>query len=1629
MARGDVRETSLCQQTLALLCKNLILKWRRKWHSILEWLQHLAFVFMLFLISMTGSPYYTASGFAPAEDLGLLDEFSSYTYFNVGYASTFPWGKDIMERVSRGNIIPDLNIVEYADEEELVEAVQNHSIAGVVFQDQFKYHLRFHYSNVPSPNNYIVTMGYCDTNSSYCYPTKYYFSGFVSLQASIDCAIIELTTNQSLWKNMASTTAVKMKSVKNTRTPYVYKGSLLFAMCISYVSLTYLLSLYVTRERGEMREIMKTMRLRDLAFWLSWGLLYTIYVLILANLNALVATFSVFVESSYGILFLLFFLYGISLICFTFMLSALCRNPRVTAIVGFFSVLFLSLLSLLVLMGNIPKIAEVLLSIFSPFSFAVGIAETLHMEENLQGVYFSDLMGDSHHVLSSCIYLILDSVFYMIMAVYFDKVLADKNGMKYEPFFFLKSSYWSREKRIPQRLHNDGSEETSWGEYVERIPQNLNGKDIIRMHKLKKTYSSRDKRVEALRGLDLNVYEGQITALLGHSGAGKTTLLNILGGMCAASDGSATVCDYQLLDISQLDEIKKRVGFCPQADVKFDPLTVKENLKVFANIKGIPPRDVAQEVQKVISDLGLESIENVEACNLSGGQKRKLTFGIAVLGNPQILLLDEPTAGLDPCSRHRVWAMLKERKSERATLFSTQFMDEADILADRKAVISNGRLKCVGTSLFLKRKWGIGYHLRMQVSPSCDPEVITTLVKQHISSAKPTARSEEELTFTLPFETMDLFPDLFLHLDSLVGRDIVSYGVSMTTLDDVFLKLEGEAEIEQGDYGVFSQEQGGEDERDYFTAEMEESVLLMSDSGSVSLSGFALWRQQVLAVARIRFLKLRREPKSLRAILLLLVLFLIPLILATVMMHTVKTFHSWELTAHYYFQSPRHRAHRYYTNLLVHNNTGSPIEEFVAALKAQDIQVDVANGKYDENTMLYKGAIEVSIGKNGNSFTIVGNPSAQNALPVLQNLISNAILKTFKSAQQIRIWNNPVLSEISEHFHYTLFILGLSLMVLGSGLAPHFAMSSNEDRRLRAHSQLQISGLFPSAYWLGQAIVDVSLYWILLFLMVIILFIFNHKILLRPLLAFIMIFGLIGYGAAMVLYVYIISFFFGKSKGHHDRWAFFFVVAALVPFVVSEFFFVLDTSFPIFIAYLFILPSSYLTILLLYIGMATHDYYYAFHEEYLSGIETICIVMPYLHIIIFVGIIWFLEWRYGGRCMKQDPIFRFSKRKLPTKPNVEELGDADEEVLAEKERVKHAMASKLQEEKPVIIVESLRKEFKVKSKRSFFKKEKRVATRNISFCVKKGEVLGLLGPNGAGKTTSICMLTGEMKPSAGEVVLCTPSSGGLQKSDSSTAFLGYCPQSSPLWPNLTVKEHLEIYAAVKGMKKEDADKAIRRVGEALELKKHLEQSAGKLSAGVSRKVCFAISMLGNPTIALLDEPSTGLDPKGQQRLWRAIRAAFKNKDRGAILTTHYMEEAEAVCDRVAIMVSGKLRCIGSIQQLKSKFGKGYLLEIKLKDSQQVDVIHNEIIRLFPQAARQDRFSSLLVYKVPMENVQSLSQAFLLLEETKRAYNIEEYSFSQSTLEQVFLDLAKEQEKDYFDTDNTFQWKHLRAESI
>ncbi|KAM6050798.1 ATP-binding cassette sub-family A member 10 isoform 1-T1 [Chlamydotis macqueenii] len=1623
------RNTSVFQQTKTLLWKNVLIKWRMKTQSFREWVLSLLFLPLMLFVGMSTMNFRYPE--VPYGYLGQLDDPAyNATGVTIAFTPVTATTRQIMNKVALNSVMTGIKLEALDNERALEEAwILNDEIIGVVFKDNFSYHLRFPHKNVIIPSDNFGHIDNCyNFSSHYCSSPSYWYKGFLSLQSSIDAAIIEVVANHSVWEEMKSIAGVRMKSrrtISSISLEYSY-SMITIVMCFS--PFMYFLTMSVVKEKKLLKVLMKTMGLQDIAFWLSWSLLYAVYVMVLSCLLTALMVQEAFNLSSFPAVLLLFFLYGLACIHLVFMLCSLLRTSKLASSMGFLISFLFGCLSLVVLIENLPEPLEWFLGLFCPFAFNAGIAKIFHLEKYGVGFSFSNLMEESYFLFLTYMMLAFDSVLYMLLAVYFDKVLAGKYGIPDPPFFCLKPSYWVRSRKGLTREvpGTAASPEQLLGDDTEPVAPEFMGKKAIRLNNVKKVYKKKDKKTEALRGLSLSIYEGQITALLGHSGAGKTTLLNILGGFTLPSEGSATIYNYKLSEIGDREEIREMVGICPQSNTQFEVLTVKENLKTFAEIKGIKSKEVEQEVQNVLELLDISNVQDTQAEKLSSGQKRKLSIGIAMLGNPQVLLLDEPTAGLDPLSRHQVWSLLKERRAGRVILFSTQFMDEADILADRKAFISHGRLKCVGSSLFLKKKWGIGYHLRIHVNESCDLENVTSLVKQYIPNVIFSGHSQYELRYKLPLENVNKFPDLFSGLDSCSNRGIINYGVSMTTLEDVFLRLEQEATVDQEDEHVLGQEWADAGPR--CPDEMDPGSLLLSDTGKATVSGLGLWRQQVTAMAWLHFLKLKSSVKRLWSILMLGVVFLLPLVLQLSLIAAWQSRNAWELSSTRYFLPLGRRAHSEMTSLLVHNNTGTGIEDFIHSLESQDLTVEITSEENITEELKHNGAIKVSRKGQSYRFTVLCHMEVINCFPVLVNVISNALLRALNSTVHIRIWSNPFSSTddplfwnyfLSFYLYYTVFLF--------PGFLPHFAMGYVQDYKVGAHAQLWISGLFPSAYWCGQALVDIPLCWLLLFSMLGLQFTMNNKICWSINSTFLLIMGGFGYGISLILFIYLISFIFCKGR-KYDLWSFILIVVPFVSHIIGKVVdFLINSSVSLYVLSLLI-PMYPLLVLI----TNCEEHFLEDTEAVgvtLSHDVLIAVFAPYIHSVVFIFLLRYLEIKHRRAVLRMDPIFRISPRRESSHQHLEELGEEDEDVKAERAAVRNAMVAPSQEEKSIVVVSNLCKEYKIKQAGSVFKKKKKMVTKNVSFCVKKGEVLGLLGPNGAGKSTTIKMITGETTLTAGQVLMKRRDEATSHLQDHEPVFLGYCPQEDPFWPDLTVHEHLRVYAAVKGVCKEDTAAAVNRIVNALQLQDYLKKKTRKLSAGIARKLCFAMCMLGNPAVLLLDEPSTCVDLRGQRCIWKMIHAALKTKGTGAILTTHYMEEAEAVCDRVAIMVSGQLRCIGSIQYLKNKFGKGYLLEIKVKDPEHTDLLHAEILRIFPGAARQERLPSLLVYKVPMEDALPLSQSFSKLEEAKRNFNLEEYSFSLNTLSQVFLELCREQEKDNFDLtlDGTFEWKQLQQE--
>jgi ATP-binding cassette subfamily A (ABC1) protein 3 len=150
---------------------------------------------------------------------------------------------------------------------------------------------------------------------------------------------------------------------------------------------------------------------------------------------------------------------------------------------------------------------------------------------------------------------------------------------------------------------------------------------------------------------------------------------------------------------------------CPQHNVLFDYLTVREHLELYAAFKGVTNRVIKAKVDKMLYEIELVDNQHQLAYTLSGGQRRKLSVAIALIGDAKVIMLDEPTSGMDTTTRRRFWEMLKQYKEGRIIILTTHYMDEADILGDRICIMAEGNVQCCGSSLFLKNRFGAGYNL------------------------------------------------------------------------------------------------------------------------------------------------------------------------------------------------------------------------------------------------------------------------------------------------------------------------------------------------------------------------------------------------------------------------------------------------------------------------------------------------------------------------------------------------------------------------------------------------------------------------------------------------------------------------------------------------------------------------------------------------------------------------------------------------------------------------------------------------------------------------------------------------------------------------------------------------------
>ncbi|KAG7397743.1 hypothetical protein PHYBOEH_000282 [Phytophthora boehmeriae] len=598
---------------------------------------------------------------------------------------------------------------------------------------------------------------------------------------------------------------------------------------IKFVSTT--TTTMVIEKENRLREVMKIMGLSDATLLCSWCLTTAVLATPLAfAISAELKYGNVFPTTEYATLVFLFWSLSVAITAFSYFIAPFFNKSRTAAIASvlLWLILFFPYFAVQSADTNTPKYWAAL---SPPTAFALAVDEILRRAQLGTGFAYSVGLREEPVTVPSAfemsLFLILDSVLLVAIGWYLEQVLPQQYGVRKPWYFLFTKSYWISKfgSTEDDSSINGGVEESptlspqaggaytqltdgvnstqkqelnsaSGNAYVEPVSaalamQERNG-TCLQIRGLRKVFPSEDDGEErvAVAGLDLAMYSGQITALLGHNGAGKTTIISMLTGLIPPTSGDATL--YGCSIKRDFHELRRVIGICPQHDVLFQDLTVEEHLLLFGTMKHVPHDKLKSSVDKMIDDVGLTEIRHALAKTLSGGQKRKLSVALAFLGGSKLVFLDEPTSGMDPYSRRFTWNLLQQSREDRVIVLTTHFMDEADILGDRIAILADGQLRCAGSSLFLKNRFGAGYNLTMIKASdgSCDVIVIESFLKKYVPGVKCLSSSGSELVFQLPAVSSEAFPSMLEQLDAdMQELGVQQYGISVTTLEEVFLRI------------------------------------------------------------------------------------------------------------------------------------------------------------------------------------------------------------------------------------------------------------------------------------------------------------------------------------------------------------------------------------------------------------------------------------------------------------------------------------------------------------------------------------------------------------------------------------------------------------------------------------------------------------------------------------------------------------------------------------------------------------------------------------------------------------------------------------------------------------------------
>lgn len=401
--------------------------------------------------------------------------------------------------------------------------------------------------------------------------------------------------------------------------------------------------------------------------------------------------------------------------------------------------------------------------------------------------------------------VIRDMVAYLILIVFFELTLPSNQGAFKNPLQPLKALlrklvFSGREERELVWALNalspaPGTHESVQDQIkdVDFLSKEISSgpKNCLIVKGISKNYGRPcGKRTQAVRNVNFSVQEGEVLTILGKNGAGKTTLINLITGYLQPCEGDVYTFGHFLS--TDINALRKLTSLCPQNDIHWENLTVREHLDLFALIKGISDREKRRlEVSRLLSLVSLQEKEDSRVKTLSGGMQRRLAIAIACIGDPRVLIFDEPTTGLDPIRKHEVLELIKQLKSNKIVLLTTHSMEEADELSDRVLVMKDGKVLVLGTAKALKEEFSQGYTLSIILRDSSSVERVTQSLKELKLGFSIDSIFDKRIDLGFP---KGKFEGVMAAAKRLTSEGdlkdlVVDWGFTHGTLEDVFFNL------------------------------------------------------------------------------------------------------------------------------------------------------------------------------------------------------------------------------------------------------------------------------------------------------------------------------------------------------------------------------------------------------------------------------------------------------------------------------------------------------------------------------------------------------------------------------------------------------------------------------------------------------------------------------------------------------------------------------------------------------------------------------------------------------------------------------------------------------------------------